>query len=196
MTRTVALGAVLCGALALAACAKPDTARPDSPVDNPPVDTTGAANATASANASANASGDAAGPVKTRIVLDVTGGAHAGHYEVSSTKTTCSYGLAGDGSWGNQYSETGKADNMLSSVQLIVPDAKGAANGTHDFRVTVGFGALLQGKDFTVNPPNEGSGTVTVKDQGTHGTVEIDGRTPDGVAVKGTITCDDVLRAG
>ena len=54
----------------------------------------------------------------TKMTVVLTGGANAGSYTASSAEATCSMGLTGEKSFGNQYSVSGKADNEFSSLQL------------------------------------------------------------------------------
>ena len=160
-------------------------------------DTTGAAAGSTTPN---DGSGGAA---KGKIHLEVSGGANAGTYDVEMKDAGCSYGLAGEKAWGNQYSIDTSDAKQLSSLQLIVPDAKAAASGTSNFQMTVQFGPLFGGggASYDVNtrpdaPQKGGSGTVTVQDQGSTGKVTFDAKTADGVGLKGTIDCQSVLRNG
>jgi hypothetical protein len=95
---------------------------------------------------------------------------------------------------------TGKKPNEFSSLQLIVPDTKDAADGTGKFVLTAGFGELLQPgyTDLTINTnsqPHEGSGTVTVDDRGKTGKVVFKGQTKDKVTLEGTIDCQQLMRS-
>lgn len=147
------------------------------------------------------------GGTATTIHLVVTGGPHAGTYDAKSSGITCSYGFAGKGSWGNQYSVMGKPGNEFSSLQLIVPDAKDAADGTDRFMITVGFGELMKPSwsEHTINTgaklggasddvQKEGTGTITVEDKGKSGKVTFKGKTKDDVGLEGTIDCHQLLR--
>ena len=152
--------------------------------------------------AGASGSGDGRGIPATTIHLLIAGGKHAGTYDAKSNDPTCSYGLAGPASWGNQYSVTGKTPTEFSSLQLIVPDTKDAADGTDKFQLTVGFGDLLKAgyNELTIDTKPDaskkaGSGTVTVQDRGKSGKVTFKGKTEDGVSLEGTIDCGQVLRA-
>jgi len=137
----------------------------------------------------------------------VGGGPHAGTYDATSQELTCTYGFAGPGSWGNQYSVTGKSPKEFSSLQLIVPDTKDAADGTEKFLITAGFGDLLKPgyTEHTINTgaslggssadvKKEGSGTITVDDKGKSGKVTFKGKTKDNVTLEGTIDCHQVMR--
>jgi hypothetical protein len=161
-------------------------------------DSTGAAS-----TAAAPATAASAGAAKGKIHLEVAGGANAGTYDVDMKESGCSYGLAGERAWGNQYSIDTTDPKQLSSLQLIVPDTKAAASGTSTFQMTVQFGPLFGsgGASYDVNTRSDaskkgGSGTVTVQDQGSTGKVTFDAKTADGVGLKGTIDCQAVVRNG
>jgi hypothetical protein len=132
------------------------------------------------------------------IHVVITGGANAGTYDGSTDRGGCSAGMTGKGSWGNQYSLV-KENNpkVLNSVQLIVPDAKAAASGTHDFFLNVAFGRITaRVAEYKVETEKKsGSGTVTVADHGSTAVVTFDATTAAGVHLKGTIDCKSVLRA-
>jgi hypothetical protein len=140
------------------------------------------------------------GATATTIHVVIGGGKHAGTYDAKSSEITCTHGFAGPGSWGNQYSVTGKKADEFSSLQLIVPDTKDAADGTDKFLVTVAFGELLQPSftDYTINTQGgskkAGSGTVTVDDRGKTGKVVFKGKTAEGVTLEGTIDCHQLMR--
>ena len=147
------------------------------------------------------------GGTATTLHLVVNGGPHAGTYDAKSNDLTCTYGFAGPGSWGNQYSVTGKKATEFSSLQLIVPDAKDAADGTDKFMMTVGFGELMQPSwsEHTINTgaslhgvsddvKKEGTGTIKVEDRGKSGKVTFQGKTKDNVSLEGTIDCHQVMR--
>lgn len=175
--------------LALTACGKGDTA------------------AKTSEGESAVQVPQGSGETATTIHLVVDGGPHAGTYDAKSSDLTCTYGFAGKGSWGNQYSVMGKPANEFSSLQLIVPDAKDAADGTDKFIITVGFGELMKPSwsEHTINTgaslsgasdegKKEGSGTITVEDRGKTGKVSFKGKTKDNVGLEGTIDCHQLMR--
>jgi hypothetical protein len=165
----------------------------------------GAANKSAADGASEGSSTvqvPTGGGTATTIHLVISGGPHAGTYEAKSSDLTCSYGFAGKGSWGNQYSVTGKKPNEFSSLQLIVPDTKDAADGTDKFLMTVGFGQLMQPgyTEHTINTQasaskKEGSGTLTVEDRGQTGKVTFKGKSGDGAGLEGTIDCHQLMRS-
>lgn len=184
-TRSSAI--LVLSALVLISCARKETGATDSAAAPP----------TPSADA-----GTTGGAANGRVHLEVTGGPHAGTYDAGMASGGCSYGLAGEGTWGNQYSIDTTDPKTFSSLQLVVPDAKAAAAGTKSFQLTAGFGPIFgQGAtSYDVNTRSGsskgGSGTVTVEDHGTTGKVTFDARTADGVGLKGTIDCASVMRGG
>jgi hypothetical protein len=143
----------------------------------------------------------AGGGTATTIHLVIGGGKHAGTHDAKSSEITCTYGFAGPGSWGNQYSVTGKKPTEFSSLQLIVPDTKDAADGTDKFLMTVGFGELFKPgySEHTIDTRTDattkkGSGTITVLDQGKTGKVTFKGKAHDSVTLEGTIDCHQLMR--
>jgi hypothetical protein len=146
-----------------------------------------------SANAQA-AARKTAGAVNSEITLDVSGGPNAGHYVAKATQGGCS---DMSNKWGNQYSIDTKDAKQFSSLQLIVPNAKDAANGTSAFTMTVGFGPLFfgNGKQYNVDANTKsGEGTVKIDDRGSSATVTFDAKTAAGVGLKGTIECHSLMR--
>jgi len=141
---------------------------------------------------------------QTTITLTVTGGEKAGTYEVTTQDTTCSYGLVGEDSWGNQYSVLTEDSDAFSSLQLIVPSTQAAKAGTDAFLTTISFGPLFslsgQGVSYEIDTRDpesaRGQGTVTIEDSGSTARVTISGTTPEGVELEAVIECGDVLRAG
>lgn len=143
------------------------------------------------------------GPAGSDITVTLKGGANAGTYHVTTKDPTCSEGLTGENSFGNQYSEKGKADNELSSVQLIIDDKNAAKKGTDKFSFEVKFGKLLGGKSYAISTvddnsgkSNDGSGIATLSESGTTKTVVIEGKTAGGVGISATIKCNSVITAG
>ncbi|HEX2778409.1 MAG TPA: hypothetical protein VHM30_02850 [Gemmatimonadaceae bacterium] len=159
-----------------------------------------------STDTAAATAGDASASSETgastgSVHLEVGSGPHAGTYDAPMTSGGCSYGLAGEKSWGNQYSIDSKDPKQFSSLQLIVPDTKAAAGGTSTFELIAAFGPLFGdgATRYDVNTTNgskKGSGKVTVEDRGTSGKVTFDVKTADGVPLKGTIDCTTVMRTG
>lgn len=176
--------------LLLAACGPKDA----------PADGADGAGRPADAAAAAAAEPASTGEAKSVIQVTVEGGEHAGTYDARSEDLTCSYGLAGKGAWGNQYSVDGKASGEFSSLQLVVPDTKAAASGSEKFLITVAFGPLFGdgSTQYTIDTQGgkpKGSGKVTVEDRGDEGRVTFEGTTADGVKLRGTIDCNTVMRA-
>jgi hypothetical protein len=139
-----------------------------------------------------------AADVTETVHVVITGGPRAGTYDGTTDRGGCSAGMTGKGSWGNQFSLVKENDpKKLNSVQLIVPDAKAATSGTHDFSLTVAFGRITaRVAEYKVETEHKsGSGTVTVADHGSTAIVTFDATTAAGVKLKGTIDCKSVMRA-
>ena len=132
----------------------------------------------------------------TEIKLTLTGGANAGVYSAVSAEPTCSMGLTGEKSFGNQYSVSGKADNEFSSLQLLVDDYEAAKAGTEKFYIKVAFGKRLVGKAYEINGSDnsiagkkQGSGKITITETGGNKVAHVEGKTSDGVGITADITC-------
>jgi len=136
-----------------------------------------------------------------RSTIDVTinGGDMNGSYSAVCKEGCCSWGIAGDKVFGNQYSETGKGAKELSSVQLIVDDVTGNKS-TKEFTLTVGFGELF-GKDSksfnidTRNGKSNGSGTLDLQYSGDKAVVTIKGVSAEGPAIDLKMECNHVTTA-
>lgn len=150
-------------------------------------------------------SGRVAADATTETVhLVVTGGEFAGTYDVTSTEGGCSTGANGAGSWGNALNLRGVTNPKgLVSLPLIVPSAKAAASGTKEFYLGIGFGPLakrlsklyqLEVETRADQRKPTGAGVVTVKDNGGTAVVTFTGKTADGAAFEGKITCNAVIR--
>jgi hypothetical protein len=136
--------------------------------------------------------------VTETIHVVITGGAHAGTYNGSTDRGGCSAGMTEKGSFGNQYSLPKENDpKVLNSIQIIVPDAKAAASGTHNFFLNVAFGRIFKRvAEYKVEPEKKsGTGTMTVHDKGSTAEITFDAKTADGVHLVGTIDCKSVTRA-
>jgi hypothetical protein len=136
----------------------------------------------------------------TEISVTLTGGPNAGTYHVNTKDATCSEGLTGKNSFGNQYSENGKADNQLSSLQLIINNKDSAKNGTENFSLTISFGKLLQGKSYIIDngstsmsSKKSGRGKATLSESGGTRTVVIEGKTDDGIGISATVKCNSLV---
>ena len=137
--------------------------------------------------------------VTETVHVVVTGGPNAGTYDKRASDGGCSYGLAGAGSWGNQYSDANEKTSF-SSLQLIVPNAKEAAAGTSKFLTTFTFGDLVaaSSKNYNVDGRDgetpKGKGTVTVDDKGNTAVVTIHAEPQPDVKIEATIMCNEVMR--
>lgn len=136
----------------------------------------------------------------TKINVTLSGGANAGSYTASSAETTCSMGLTGEKSFGNQYSVAGKADNEFSSLQLIVDDYEAAKAGTEKFYIKVAFGKRLMGNKYEINGSDnslagkkQGSGKITITESGSSKIAHVEGKTSDEVSINADITCSSVI---
>lgn len=141
----------------------------------------------------------ALGQPATTISLEVGAGPNQGSYEATSQDITCTYGFAGEGLWGNQYSVDATDPATFSSLQLIV-DAHAATEGTSEFLAAVSFGPLFtaQSTTYAVNTRSDdmGEGNLALDDRGTSGTVRFSAVTADGIPFEATIECNRLLRAG
>jgi hypothetical protein len=139
-----------------------------------------------------------AAETKETVHVVITGGTHAGTYDGTTDRGGCSAGMTGKGSWGNQFSLVKENDpKKLNSVQLIVPNAKAASLGTHDFFLNVAFGRITaRVAEYKVDTEKKsGHGTVTIDDKGSTAVVTFDATTAAGVRLQGTIDCKSVMRA-
>ena len=138
--------------------------------------------------------------VRANIKVTITGGDMNGTYTAECKDACCSWGIAGNNVFGNQYSEAGKGANELSSVQLVVDDVTAGSKSTKEFMLTVSFGELFgeNSKSFNINTTKgnqKGSGTVDLKYEGEKATVVIKGTSIEGPAIDLTIECNKVLTA-
>ncbi|MBC7919957.1 MAG: hypothetical protein H7Z75_02610 [Ferruginibacter sp.] len=132
-----------------------------------------------------------------RVVL--TGGERAGTYEAVCQDACCSYGIAGENTFGTQYSEDGKGEKELSSVQLTVNNVTEGEKSTEEFLVAISFGKLLDAssKTYSIGTIKDsdnssrigGSGTLDLKYSGKKATVRIQGKTKEGVQIDLTMEC-------
>lgn len=174
----------LAAALMLLAACNANNNAPNTPAtDSPKTETT---------PSQSNAS-----EVRSNINVAITGGDMNGTYTAVCRDACCSWGIAGDKVFGNQYSETGKGQKELSSVQLIVDDVTGDKS-TGEFTLTVGFGELF-GKDsktFNIDTRNghkKGSGTLDLQYSGEKAVVSIKGTSAEGPAIDLKMECNKVM---
>lgn len=138
-----------------------------------------------------------ASEVRSNIDVVITGGDMNGTYTAVCKEGCCSWGIAGDKVFGNQYSESGKGPKELSSVQLIVDDVTGNKS-TKEFTVTVSFGELFgkDSKSFNINTRNgnqKGSGTLDLQYSGDKATVTIKGTSAEGPGIDLKMECNKIL---
>ena len=144
--------------------------------------------------------GDANSAVRANIDVTITGGDMAGNYSAECKDACCSWGLAGEDVFGNQYSETGKGAKELSSVQLVVAGVKNGKKSTKEFLVTVSFGELFgkDSKSFNIDTRpghQEGSGTLDLEYDGQKAVVIIKGVSKEGPSIDLKMNCNKVITA-
>ena len=138
--------------------------------------------------------------VRANINVTIGGGDYAGSYAAECKDACCSWGIAGEKVFGNQYSETGKGPKELSSVQLVVDDVSEGKKSTKEFMLTVSFGELFseQGKSFNINTregKSEGSGTLDLEYSGNKAIVTIKGVSKEGPSIDLKMECKKVITA-
>ena len=150
---------------------------------------------TDTAKTATNTQSPASPATNTSITVTLTGGSMDGTY-TAGCDGCCSYGVAGDHTFGTQYSETGKADKELSSVQLIVKNVNTGHTSTKVFTLTVGFGNLMasDGKSFNISTDGQskGSGTVDIQYSDNKATVVIKGTSAEGAAIDLKLDCGKI----
>lgn len=160
--------------------------------------TTDSSKATDSAGTTSSTASNASAPGST-INVTINGGDMNGSYNAVCKEGCCSWGIAGDKVFGNQYSETGKGPKELSSVQLIVDDVTGNKS-TKEFTLTVSFGELFgkDSKSFNIDTrkgKNSGSGTLDLQYSGDKAVVTIKGVSAEGPAIDLKMECNHVTTA-
>ena len=155
------------------------------------------ASSTDSAGTSNTQTSSAKTSEKENISVTITGGDMAGSYSATCKEGCCSWGIAGENVFGNQFSETGKGPKELSSVQLIVDNVKGNTN-TKEFTLTVSFGELFgkDSKSFNIDTRggrNKGSGTLDLQYSGDKATVNIKGVSGEGPSIDLKMECNKVM---
>jgi hypothetical protein len=159
---------------------------------------TKSASETSTGSGQASSASDSDKPEKATISVTITGGDLAGSYSTVCKDGCCSWGIAGENVFGNQYSETGKGPKELSSVQLIVNDVKEGSKSTKEFTLTVSFGELFsdEGKSFNIDTRNgasQGSGTLDLQYSGNKATVTIKGVSKEGPSIDLKMECSKVM---
>lgn len=134
---------------------------------------------------------------KANINVTIAGGDMAGSYTATCKDGCCSWGIAGENVFGNQYSETGKGPKELSSVQLIVDNVKGNTT-TKEFTLTLSFGELFgkNSKSFNIDTRkgrSQGSGDLDLQYSGDKATVSIKGVSAEGPSIDLKMDCNKVM---
>jgi hypothetical protein len=136
---------------------------------------------------------------ETLINVQLSGGDHAGTYEVTQEDSSCLYGTSNGDDWRTLYGTDTSQDGTLSTVLLLIPATTEATSGSTDFFFSAGLNeyggeAYLE---YILDPPNgNGTGTVSVQKDGSEATLSITGQTSGGVDINATITCTNVLEVG
>jgi hypothetical protein len=126
------------------------------------------------------------------INLELTGGSHAGHYQIQDSDG-CIY----DHDWNITYSlylenPSGNSPDTLGIIILNVPDE----NNLDAFTLVAGFGDYDTSDyvEFTLDPANtNGTGSLQIDKNGKHALLTVIGKTADGVQMNVTFECLDVL---
>ena len=139
--------------------------------------------------------------LEDRATINITlsgAGDMDGSYSAICRDACCSWGIAGDKVFGNQYSETGKGPKELSSVQLVVDDVEEGNKSTKEFMVTVSFGELFgkDSKSYNINTRDgrsEGSGNLELEYSGSKATVTIKGTSKEGATIDLKMECHKII---
>lgn len=186
----------------LVACSSPASSGEESQGggggESPAASAGGGESAAESAAASTGGGGGGGGgDGLASVVLTITGGDYAGHYEVDITSGGCSTGATGPGTFAVA-SVTVDPAEAFGGPQITLYDAAAAADGDdaqfsaafpfNNYAYTVEVNPYLsasQGSDF-------GSGTATLDNRGSSATLTIEGTTSAGEEVQATIECHSV----
>lgn len=133
----------------------------------------------------------------TSLSVEVSGGEHAGTYELTSGDSYCMIGNAAPDSWNTTFGDDAPDPGGLSLFLLTVPHIEGIGAGTSDFSAFVGFGDYGDEgyTEYALDPAKaNGSGTLTLEQADRrHAVVALTGETAEGVTLSATLTCNDVL---
>ena len=133
----------------------------------------------------------------TSLSVVVTGGVHAGTYELVSEDSYCTVGKGDADSWDTFFSDNAPDSGSLSVFVLTVPHIEGIGAGTTAFSAFIGFSAYGDEGDteYTLDPAKaNGSGTLTLEqERREQARVHVTGETADGVRLRATLTCLEVL---
>lgn len=122
------------------------------------------------------------------VILDVQGGAHAGHYEAQDSEA-CLY----DHSWDITYSvylehPSGNSPDSLGLLRFGAPDENDLAT----FSLIAGFGdyGTPEYAEYTLEPAEgAGTGQVEVNKTGKHAAITVTGKTAEGIKLTATFEC-------
>ena len=163
-----------CGGGASTLTQRPSTAQPTTAAATSPRRRTSSA-ATPGAATSEPATAAPAGGTTVSVIL--TGGPDAGTY-TATDNPLCSYGVAGTGVWGAQFSVDG-APKKISVVQIVAPTS--ASGSDTKFSSLVSIGPLLTSTNYRLDDTN---GSAQVTDNGATAVIHVTGTTEDGVGVE------------
>ena len=138
------------------------------------------------------------------IEVTLQGGDTEGTFNVVGGEGTCGYGpnntsilIEGleedqkNDAWTVEYADDHQDDNLYQ-FWLLVPSTRNAAGGTDRFYLEI------NDQDYYIDnlegDRSDGTGTVTVRNNGDTGMVTVDATTDDGTTIKATITCNQVTR--
>lgn len=128
------------------------------------------------------------------IHAEISGGPLFGTYDAESDSPLCTSGIAGDGSFGVQYAVD--RPEGLSRLEILIPVAALASTGTDEFTASIGFGPLIGGTTFELDPvAGGGNGTVTLDyDGGNSATVHLEAETGSGIGIEVEVECRQVVQ--
>ena len=95
---------------------------------------------------------------ETMITLELTGGEHAGSYEVTQEDSSCLYGTSNGDDWRTLYSPGD--NNEFSTALLLIESVSENSNGGTGFFFSAGFGEYGTNEylEYILDPAN-GNGT-------------------------------------
>ncbi len=162
-------------ALALAACSRGEKAETGEAADGTQGDD----------------SAEGAGNGSVKVV--VTGGAHAGTYDVASGLACIpDYGPLDPKAFGGAYFGDFTTQTGVVMVDMIVRDkGAAAAGGTSSFAFNTTVNPkVMEGATYRIDPEKEmGSGKATIQGSGDKSTVRFEGTTKEGVKIDATVRC-------
>lgn len=139
----------------------------------------------------ANLSGALAQPA-THLELHLSGGLHAGSYTLTSPDSHCLVGGGEAERWDVLLGDDAPPPGGLGVVVLSVTPS-GQLGGASDFSLIAGFGAFNTDAytEYVLEPVN-GSGMLE-REGREQARIEVMGEPADGVGLRATLTCHEVL---